>query len=129
MDAIAAFDSDESELPPTKFDISTVEKKLKSGMSPLQKREIKANAINFYVRIRYHIRKLEQQDQASIKILQNQINSYYLAMNRQNPENKDLVFNYVAQWIRTKTNKPILAAKVLTSFFVQNCEVFDVGAE
>jgi HNH endonuclease len=129
LDAISAFDFDETALSPTTFDVSTVDKKLKTGMSPLQKHEIKANAINFYVRIRDYIRKLEQQDQASVKILQNQINSYYLAMNKQNPENKDLVFNYVAQWISTKTNKPILAAKVLTSFFVQNCEVFDVSSE
>lgn len=129
LDAIAAFDCDDTALSPTKFDISTVDKKLKTGMSPLQKREIKANAISFYVRIRNYIRMLEQQDQASVRILQNQINSYYLAMNKQNPDNKDLVFNYVAEWISAKTNKPILAAKVLTSFFVQNCEVFDVGAE
>lgn len=130
LDAIATLNSDETaELSPTNFDISTVDKKLKTGMSPLQKREIKINAISFYVRIRDHIRRLEQLDQASIRILQNQINSYYLAMNKQNPENKDLVFNYVAQWISSRTNKPILAAKVLTSFFVQNCEVFDVGAE
>lgn len=129
LDAIAAFDFDETVLSPTNFDVSTVDKKLKTGMSPLQKREIKGNAISFYVRIRDHIRMLEQQDQASVRILQNQINSYYLAMNKQNPENKDLVFNYVALWISAKTNKPILAAKVLTSFFVQNCEVFDVGAK
>jgi hypothetical protein len=129
LDAIAAFDCDETALPPSNFNVSTVDKKLKTGMSPLQKREIKVNAICFYVRIRDHIRMLEQQDQASVRILQNQINSYYLAMNKQNPENKDLVFNYVAQWISAKTNKPILAAKVLTSFFVQNCEVFDVGTE
>lgn len=128
LDVIAAFDPDESvELPPTNFDISTVDRKLKTGMSPLQKREIKLNAVSFYVRIRDHIRRLEQQDQASIRILQNQINSYYLAMNKQNPENKDLVFNFVAEWISAKTNKPILAAKVLTAFFVQNCEVFDVS--
>lgn len=129
LDVIAAFDFDETALSPTNFDVSTVDKKLKTGMSPLQKREIKGNAISFYVRIREHIRTLEQQDQAAVKILQNQINSYYLVMNKQNPENKDLVFNYVAQWISAKTNKPILAAKVLTSFFVQNCEVFDVGTE
>jgi len=130
LDAIAAFDSDNNvALSPTNFDISTLDKKLKIGMSPLQKREIKFNAVSFYVRIRDHIRRLEQQDQASVRILQNQINSYYLAINKQNPENKDLVFNYVAQWISSKTNKPILAAKVLTSFFVQNCEVFDVGAK
>jgi hypothetical protein len=129
LDAIAEFDFDETALAPTKFDVSTVDKKLKTGMSPLQKREIKGNAISFYMRIRDHIRTLEQQDQASVRILQNQINSYYLAMNKQNPENKDLVFNYIAQWISAKTNKPILAAKVLTSFFVQNCEVFDVDTE
>jgi hypothetical protein len=129
LDAIAEFDFDETSLSPANFDISTVDKKLKTGMSPLQKREIKMNAISFYVRIRDHIRTLEQQDQASVKILLNQINSYYLTMNKQNPENKDLVFNYVAQWISSKTNKSILAAKVLTSFFVQNCEVFDVGTE
>ncbi|MBC3830844.1 HNH endonuclease [Undibacterium amnicola] len=129
LDAIAAFEFEDITLSPTKFDISTVDKKLKVGMSPLQKHEIKSDAISFYVRIRDHIRKLEQQDQASVKILLNQINSYYLAMNKQNPANKDLVFNYVAQWISIKTNKSILAAKVLTSFFVQNCEVFDVGTE
>ena len=129
LDAIAAFDFDETALSPTSFEVSTVDKKLKTGMSPLQKREIKANAISFYVRIRDHIHTLEQQDQTSVRILQYQIKSYYLAMNKQNPGNKDLVFNYVAQWISAKTNKPILAAKVLTSFFVQNCEVFDVGAE
>lgn len=129
LDAIGAFDFEETNLLPTNFDISTVDKKLKTGMSPLQKHEIKTNAINFYVRIRDHIRKLEQQDQASVRILQNQINSYYLAMNKLNPENKDLVFNYVAFWISEKTNKPLLAAKVLTSFFVQNCEVFDVSSQ
>lgn len=127
LDAIAAFDFDVTAITPANFDISTVDKKLKTGISPLQKHEIKANAVTFYVRIRDHIRRLEQQDQASVRILQNQINSYYLAMNKQNPENKDWVFNYVAEWISAKTNKPILAAKVLTSFFVQNCEVFDVG--
>lgn len=129
LDAIASYEFDETALSPAKFDISTVDKKLKTGMSPLQKSEIKVNAINFYVRIRDHICALERQDQASIKILLNQINSYYLAMNKQNPDNKDLVFNYVAQWISDKSRKPILPAKVLASFFVQNCEVFDVSAE
>lgn len=129
LDAIAALDSDETVLSLTNFDISTVDKKLKTGMSPLQKHEIKANAISYYIRIRDHIRMLEKRDQAAVKILQNQIHLYYLLMNKQNPENKDLVFNYISQWISTRTNKSILAAKVLTSFFVQNCEVFDVGAE
>lgn len=128
LDVIALYQPDDDvSLNPTSFDISTVDKKLKTGMSPLQKREIKLNAVSYYVSIRDHLRDLEQQDQTSVRILQNQINTYYLTMNQQNPDNKDLVFNYVAQWISDRTNKPLLAAKILTSFFVQNCEVFDVS--
>jgi hypothetical protein len=129
LDRIVASDGDVSEIPPARFDISTVEKKLRTDMSPLQKREIKLNAISFYVRIRDHIHVLEQSDQLAIRILQNQINTYYLEMQKQHPDNKDAVFNFVAQWISAQTGRPLLAAKVLTSFFVQNCEVFDVGAE
>lgn len=126
LDAIVGFDFDNLNLGPPNFDVATVDKKLKTGMSPLQKHEIKQNAINFYVRIRDHLRFLEQQDQVAVRILQNQIKTFYLEMSKQNPGNKDLVFNYVAQWISDRAGKPILAAKVLTSFFVQNCEVFDV---
>jgi transposase len=104
-------------------DCASLDEKLKTGMSPLQKREIRSNAIDFFVPIRNKIRLIEQRDQAAIRILQNQINSYYLAMSKQNPNNKDLIFNHIAQWISLKTGKSIMASKVLTSFFVQNCEV------
>lgn len=129
LDSISALNSDELEIPPARFDTSTVDKKLRTGMSPLQKQEIKAYAVNFYVRIRDHIRVLEQNDQLAIRILQNQVNTYYLAMQKQHSDNKDAVFNFVAQWMSTRTGRPLLAAKVLTSFFVQNCEVFDAGPE
>lgn len=128
LDRITALSSDELDVPPTRFDASTIDKKLHTGISPLQKHEIKSNAITFYVRIRDHIRALEQNDQLAIRMLQSQVNIYYLAMQREHPDNKDAVFNFVAQWISIRTQKSLLAAKVLTSFFVQNCEVFDVDA-
>lgn len=127
LDAIASFEFDNAALTAPPFDVAGVEKKLKTGMSPLQKQQIKIDAVAYYVPIRDHLRFLEMQDQAAVRILQNQINSYYLAMNKQNPDNKDLVFNYIAQWISAKTRKPILASKVLTAFFIQNCEVFDAS--
>lgn len=129
LDNIVALEGDVPEIPPARFDISTVDNKLRTGMSPLQKHEIRLNAVIFYVRIRDHIRVLEENDQLAIRIMQNQINTYYLEMQKQHPDNKDAVFNFVAQWISSRTGRSLLAAKVLTSFFVQNCEVFDVGAE
>ena len=126
LDAIAIFDYDGNDQSELNFDISSVDQKLKAGMSPLQKREIKMYATEYYVRIRDHVRRLEQQDQYAVKLLQSQIKTYYLSIQKMHPDNKDRVFNYVANWISAKTDKSILASKILTSFFVQNCEVFDV---
>ncbi|MBB1610856.1 hypothetical protein A9978_00235 [Pseudomonas sp. UMC65] len=128
LDFIVNNNGDNGELTSTKLDVSSLDKKLKTGISPLQKREIRSDAIDFFVPIRNQIRLIEQRDQAAIRILQNQINSYYLLMDKQNPENKDIVFNHIAKWISLRTGKSIMASKILTSFFVQNCEVFDAGS-
>ena len=127
LDSISSLTGSDFDIPPASFDVTTVDKKLRTGISPLQRHEIKTYAVTFYVRIRDQIRMLEQNDQVAIRMLQNQINTYYLAMQQQSPDNKDAIFNFVAQWISTRTGRPLLAAKVLTSFFVQNCEVFDAG--
>lgn len=128
LDLIVSSDGDYRDLPEVKLNVSSLDEKLKTGISPLQKKEIRSNAIDFFVPIRNHIRLIEQRDQASIKILQNQINTYYLVMEKQNPGNKDIIFNYIAKWISLKTGKSIIASKILTSFFVQNCEVFDADS-
>lgn len=125
LDIIVCGSDGYNDLAENKLVISPLDEKLKTGISPLQRREIRSNAIDFFVPIRNHIRLIEQRDQAAIRILQNQINTYYLVMEKQNPGNKDLVFNHIAQWISMKTGKSIIASKILTSFFVQNCEVFD----
>lgn len=129
LDAISLYEFDQVEANQLAFDVATIDQKLKVGMSSLQRREIKVNVVSFYVRIRDRIKILERQDQAAVKILQNQVNSYYLVMKGIEPHNKDMVFNNVARWISLKTGKSLLAAKVLTSFFVQNCEVFDVNTD
>lgn len=128
LDFIVNADGGDGDLTATKLDVSSLDDKLKAGISPLQKREIRSDAIDFFVPIRNQIRLIEQRDQAAIRILQNQINSYYLLMDKQNPGNKDIVFNHIARWISLRTGKSIIASKILTSFFVQNCEVFDAGS-
>ncbi|KMK81812.1 ABC-three component system protein [Pectobacterium brasiliense] len=128
LDLIVHDDGEYSDLSETKLDVSSLDEKLKRDMSPLQKREIRSNVIDFFVPIRNHIRLIEQRDQSAIRILQNQINSYYLIIERQNPGNKDIIFNHIAKWISIKSGKSIIASKILTSFFIQNCEVFDASS-
>lgn len=98
---------------------------MKNDISPLAKREIRQNVRDFFVSIREVIARIERRDQFSVRMLQNQINTYYLEMKKLNPENNDFVFYQIAHWIERKTGKQRNACIVLTSFFVQNCEVFD----
>lgn len=120
---------EEAEITEVELDIATIKDKLKTNASPLLKRNIKRDVLDYYVTIRDEIKILEQRDQLTVRVLQNQINTYYLEMQRIIPDNKDLVFTYITQWMSTRTGKSIDAAKILTSFFVQNCEVFDVSPE
>jgi hypothetical protein len=128
LDLIVRDDGNYWDLSETKLDVSSLDEKLKTDISPLQKREIRLNVIDFFVPIRNHIRLIEQRDQAAIRILQNQVNSYYLVMEKQNPGNKDIIFNHISKWISLKSGKSIMVSKILASFFVQNCEVFDAGS-
>jgi len=109
------------------IDAKKLSDKLKTGASNFLKRNIRNDVVDYFVSIREEMRLLEMRDQATVRILQNQVNSYFWEMHKLNPENKDLVFKYIAEWMSTRTGKSIDASKILTSFFVQNCEVFDVS--
>ena len=128
LDAIITYDIDDVNPSQIDLNLSTVDQKLKKGMSKLQVRVIKRNAADFYFRIRDHIKLLEQQDQYGVRLLQSQINTYYLAMQQQHADNKDLVFKYISTWISQKSGRSLMASEILVSFFIQNCEVFDVDS-
>lgn len=112
-----------------KLNASTLNEKLKKGASPVLRRNIRNDVVDYFVTIRDELRLLEQRDQAAVKMLLNQVNTYFWAMHGEHSESKDLIFNYIAQWISAKSGKSIDASRIITSFFVQNCEVFDASAE
>jgi hypothetical protein len=107
----------------------TLNEKLKKGASNVLKRNIRNDVVGYFVAIREELRLLEQRDQAAVKMLLNQINTYFWAMHKEYPGNKDVIFNYIAQWISAKSGKSLDVSKIITSFFVQNCEVFDASAK
>ncbi|OYT80880.1 MAG: HNH endonuclease [Pseudomonas sp. PGPPP2] len=127
LELITSMKTDGAQTFDLELDAKTLNDKLRTGASNFLKRNIRNDVVDYFVSIREEMRLLEQRDQASVKMLQNQVNTYFWEMHRQNPENKDVVFQYIAQWISTRTGKSIDSSRILTSFFVQNCEVFDVS--
>ena len=56
LDLIASNDDNYENLSDSEFNVSSIDNKLKSSISPLLKREIRHNIIDFFVPIRNHIR-------------------------------------------------------------------------
>lgn len=129
LELITSMQADGAQTFDLELDAKTLNDKLRTGASNFLKRNIRNDVVDYFVSIREEMRLLEQRDQASVKMLQNQVNTDFWEMHRQNPENKDVVFQYIAQWISTRTGKSIDSSRILTSFFVQNCEVFDVSSQ
>jgi len=127
LELITSMEADGGEAFDLELDANTLKKKLKAGASNVLKRNIRNDVVEYFVSIRDEMRLLEKRDQASVKMLQNQVNTYFWEMYRQNSDNKDAVFSYIAQWISVRTGKSMEASRILTSFFVQNCEVFDAS--
>ena len=80
-------------------------RKVEKGASPVPRRNIRNDVVDYFVTIQDELRLLEQRDQAAVKMLLNQVNTYFWAMHSEHPDNKDAVFNYIAQWISAKSGK------------------------
>ncbi|MEG6992726.1 ABC-three component system protein, partial [Pseudomonas aeruginosa] len=63
----------------TSFDLqlnaSTLSEKLKKGASPVLRRNIRNDVVDYFVTIQDELRLLEQRDQAAVKMLLNQVNT------------------------------------------------------
>ena len=129
IDSISNLDDKDLIIFDLQLSASTLNEKLKKGASSVLKRNIRNDVVDYFVTIQDELRLLEQRDQAAVKMLLNQINTYFWAMHSKHPDNKDAIFNYIARWISTKSGKSIDASRIITSFFVQNCEVFDASAK
>lgn len=107
------------------YDPKAIESKLNATIQPLTKRKIKRDVCDFY-----HIIKKEFQNIDTIKInratlIATQIKAFYLKSTEENTNQED-IFNYLVEWLDKKTSVSKAASSIVISYFVQNCEVFDV---
>lgn len=107
------------------YDPKTIDSKLNKTINNLTKRKIKN-----YVRDFFHIVKKEFQNIDSIKttkstLIATQVKVFYLKAMDKNVNQED-IYNYLVDWLDKKTSVSLDASSIVISYFVQNCEVFDV---
>jgi C-terminal domain 11 of the ABC-three component (ABC-3C) systems/HNH endonuclease len=107
------------------FKAKKVDEKLNDSMTNPTKRKIKNNVQDYYIIIRDKFASLDHEKPDLSEIISCQIKTYYLKQKIMGL-NQQQIFDNIVSWIHEKTKAETLdSAEILTSFFVQNCEVFE----
>jgi 5-methylcytosine-specific restriction endonuclease McrA len=119
--------SDDADIDETnlEYDPKTIDSKLNETINNLTKRKIKNHVRDFF-----HIVKKEFQNIDSIKaskstLIATQVKVFYLKAMDNNVNQED-IFNYLVEWLNKRTSISKDASSIVISYFVQNCEVFNV---
>lgn len=107
------------------FSPEKVDDKLDDTIFRPTHRKIKNNVRDYYVFIKEKFTTLDQSDNDLSDIISLQIKTYYLKQKGMGLT-QQVVFENIVAWLNAKTNPDTSdAAEILTSFFIQNCEVFE----
>jgi hypothetical protein len=105
---------------------SEIDEKLDSTISRPTKIKIKGNVREYFIFIRQRFTQLDSVNPDLSEIISLQIKTYYLKQKSMG-SSQQVIFENIVSWIHAKTQpKTNDAAEIMASFFIQNCEVFNV---
>ncbi|WP_417383148.1 ABC-three component system protein [Gimesia sp.] len=107
------------------YETKEVERKVNASMSILTKRKIKANVAEYYLFIKKQFALMDKGSPDTSTLIASQVKTYYLVL-KHTFETQQEIFENIVEWIYVKTKpESIEAAEILSSFYVQSCEVFE----
>lgn len=99
--------------------------KLNATMSLPTQHKVRHNVSDYYQFVRDKFLDLERQNPTASELIYAQVKTYYLKQKSLALSQQDIFANMV-QWLMVKTDpETVEAAEIVTSFFIQNCEVFE----
>ncbi|WP_026480212.1 ABC-three component system protein [Ahrensia sp. 13_GOM-1096m] len=118
-------DADEGIEAEITFNSMKVDEKLNDTISKPTRRKIKNNVTAYYTFIREKLVLLDKAGDCTSEIISNQIKGFYL-IQKGNGVGQQAAFDNIVKWLNAKTKAESNdAAEIITSFFIQNCEVFE----
>ena len=124
VDAIYS-NSDEDIEAEITFTSMKVDEKLNDSISKPTRQKIKNNVKDYYTFIREKLTLLDKAGDCTSDIISSQIKTFYLVQKRKGVT-QQAAFDNIVDWLNAKTMSETKdAAEIVTSFFIQNCEVFE----
>ena len=100
-----------------------------AGDNALLVLKVRAYVTEYYKFIEGCFSDLDDEGRLSFALIASQVKTFYLSINEKKVR-QSVVFDAVSDWIGKRAHSSDRAAcEALTSFFIQNCEVFDEIAE
>jgi len=129
INAIADVKSD-TEMVPLKMDALVVDKKI-SADDHLLLNTVKSDAVLYYRFIESAFADLDEQQSGTFDIIASQFRQMFLRLKAEKIDSP-AIFDGITNWVKAKVgadNVNDMAIRIVVSFFVQNCEVFDEISE
>lgn len=118
-------DADEDIEEEITFTSMKVDEKLNGSISKPTRRKIKNNVKDYYTFVREKLALLDKAGECTSEIISFQIKAFYLVQKRKGVT-QQAAFDNIVNWLNAKTKSETKdAAEIVTSFFIQNCEVFE----
>ena len=107
------------------YDPKSLKRKLDESMPVPTQRKIKHNVADYYQIIRSRFLQMEREKPTASELIAQQVKVFYLKQKSLGLSQQE-VFSNIVKWLQEKTKpKTVEAAEIVTSFFIQNCEVFE----
>jgi len=108
-----------------KYNPKVIDDKLNSTMASITKRKIKLDVSEYFHIVKQELQNLDAITPNKATKIATQIKSFYLEVSEKS-NNYEVIYEGLVDWLHSKTNINKEASSIVISYFVQNCEVFDV---
>lgn len=105
-----------------------IDNKTNETIEKLTRQKIKYHVSEFFHIVKREFQNIDAVNSNKATQIAIQIKSFYYKASEIN-NNQESIYNYLVEWLDKKTNISIEASSIVISYFVQNCEVFDVISE
>lgn len=110
----------------TKFEYTpkVIDEKMKKSKLSLRK-DIKSNVKDYYSVIKSKLTEIEKLKISQSEKISLEFKLYFLELKDKTDLSQENIFEEMINWLERKTKKSRNSCKIVVSFFIQNCEVFE----
>ncbi|PWR72553.1 ABC-three component system protein [Methanospirillum lacunae] len=107
-----------------------IDQKLDFDFNFILKNQIKFNITSYFLLIKHLFSEIDKLSPGKFKIISQQIKLFYYSL-LPSTKNQEDIYNQMADWIKLESNNTgsVDTCKIIISFFIQNCEVFEYVSE